>query len=381
MKMIYPATAMDHSNPLYNKNLIGNYIIKHFERQGVKVEIYGANEGIEKYYFKAKKLIIQKISGKNHLRHREPNLLKSLAGKISDRINHSDADFIFCFGTIPLAYLETDKPIFLISDATFRNLFNFYEEYSNLTNSTILNSDEIERLAFNKARKIFLPSEWAIQSAINDYNVPKEKLVRIPLGANIESEITEQEIFNSIANRKFDTLRLLIIGKYWLRKGGDIAVRINQEINRRGIKSILTVIGMIPENLQNYNNIEVIPFLDKSKKEDLAQFDRIFKDTHFLIHSARYEIFAHVILEANGFGVPVICSHTGGLSSIIQNNSNGFLVDFATNPMLAADIIIDSFQNQDNYHQLAMQSYARFKSEFNWELIISKIINIIRDNL
>lgn len=378
MKIAYPATALDHSHPLKNRKLIGNYLIEHFIKQGVEVEVFGADEDLRKYYFKAKKLFYQIITGKNHLRHREPNLLRQLANKIAASINHSDADLIFAFGTMPLAYLETNKPIYLLSDATFRNVYNFYEEYTNITQASYRNGEEIERLAFNKAKKIFLSSDWAIESAINDYGVHQDKLELVPLGANIDKSPDDNEIIQILESKKMDAINLLMIAKYWYRKGCDRAVFIVNELNRIGIKAKLTIIGTKPNGKINLDFVHIIPFLDKSNPSESKIFEKILKETHFLLFPSRAETFGHAICEANAYAIPVIASNIGGIPSAIKNGVNGFLIDFDQCPEKAVDAIVDNIESKNKFLSLATSSYNEYRTRLNWDFAVKKILASIK---
>lgn len=374
MKIAYPATALDHSHPLKNRNLIGNYLIKHFVKQGVEVEVFGADEDLRKYYYKAKKLFYQIITGKNHLRHREPNLLRQLSKKIVDDINNSNSDLVFAFGSMPLAYLETTKPIYFLSDATFHNIYNFYDEYTNITSASFKNGVEIERQAFKRAKKIFLSSDWAIESAIKDYGVPENKLELVPLGANIDYAPDESEINKILQEKKFNGINLLMIAKYWHRKGCDRAVNLVNQLNKNGMKAKLTVIGTKPEGKISLDFVHIIPFLDKSNPFELKNFEQILKDTHFLLFPSRAETFGHVICEANAYAIPVLASNIGGIPSAIKENVNGFLIDFENNPEKALQLIIDYYNNQVNYFQLAKSSYNEYQTRLNWDYVVKKIL-------
>ena len=383
MKLIYPAISLDHSNPVTNKNLIGNYLIKTFEQIGVETQIAYYQSKWAKYYFVPKKIYYKFLRNQNYIVSREPSLLKYLSKKINPIINHSDADFIFAFGTHPVAFLETQKPIFIVCDATFNNLLNRYDEYFNLAPKFIENNHKIEQIAFQKARKIFFSSKFAVDDAIQFYNVHPSKLVQVPLGANIDNYPKKAEISNIIEDRLIKPLELLMIGKEWHRKGMDIGVEIFRLISQQIKECRLTIIGTRPPHQIIDKNIEIIEKIDKSMPDEAEQFNRILKKSHFLLFPSRAEAFGHVISEANAFGIPVFGSNVGGIPSAIENALNGYVFDISNinGIKFAVDKIIELYTNKNNYRELAINSYNTYSSKLNWKTIVEKIKIIIENSL
>jgi len=58
MKLIYPAISLDHTNPVTNKNLIGNYLIKTFNEIGVETQIVFYKNQLAKYFFCTQKTLL-----------------------------------------------------------------------------------------------------------------------------------------------------------------------------------------------------------------------------------------------------------------------------------------------------------------------------------
>jgi len=383
MKLIYPAISLDHSNPVTNKNQVGNYLIKSFIQNGFSTEIaYYRNETI-KYLFGFKKLFYKLIKKQNYLVSREPLYLKFLNKKINKRINESDADFVFAFGTNPVAYLETSKPIFIIADFTFNNLLNSYNEYQNLPKQFIEQTHLLEKLAFSKATKIFLSSKYAVDDAINYYNVDPNKLVQVPLGANIDSYPSEIEINSIIQQRLDQPLNLLMIGKHWHRKGLDIGIEIFRNVRKKITNSNLTIIGCKPPTSNLEPGVEIIENIIKANNSELELFEKILKNTHIFLFPSRAEAFGHVVSEANAFGIPVIANKVGGIPSAIDEGVNGYLLDFnnLNGIEFAVNKIIELYNNKSIYKELSLNSYSVYSSRLNWNSIVQSIIVEIKNSL
>jgi hypothetical protein len=59
----------------------------------------------------------------------------------------------------------------------------------------------------------------------------------IPWGANFECNRTLDDIHTTIKAKSKRPCKLLFIGVDWVRKGGDIALRVVKELNENGLDS------------------------------------------------------------------------------------------------------------------------------------------------
>src|ERR1700691_2084802 len=135
--------------------------------------------------FKAKRMMKNIVLRKNYLRDREPLTLRSYARQVKRRLGHIQPDIVFSAGTIPIAYLQTDKPIVFWADATFDAMINFYPEFTNLCDETLRNGHSMEQAALSKCRLAIYSSEWAARSAMTYYDVDSAKIKVVPYGANL----------------------------------------------------------------------------------------------------------------------------------------------------------------------------------------------------
>lgn len=389
MKIAFPASAPDHSNPIKNKYLIGNYLIDYFEKFGNQVEVFPVKENLLLNYLqKTKKAFYKLFTNKNYLRQRSMKYLKYLTNQINPQINASDVDFVFSFGSMPLAFLEVKKPMYFLTDATFQNLINFYDEYTNLSKVTLKNSNEVEKLAFKKARKIFFSSEWAAQSAISDYNLPENKVEVVYLGGNLDFVPQTSEIISKLEGKDFfKTINLLSIGKGWYRKGHDRTVEVLNGLLQKKINATLTIIGeKVPNNWDSYSpflrsKITVYDVLKKEIPRERKIIEDAFSRSHFLLLLSRFETFGHVIAEANAFGVPVIASNIGGIPSAVKNGVNGFLINNSDIPSEIIDRIISLSSNPETYKRHSLLSKQEYENRLNWNCVVQKILTSIQNDL
>jgi hypothetical protein len=72
-------------------------------------------------------------------------------------------------------------------------------------------------------------SDWAAQSAIRYYKLDSRKVRVVPLGANLDSGLSADEVEAVIATRPSSHCRLLFIATRWRSNGGDLAMEVARE--------------------------------------------------------------------------------------------------------------------------------------------------------
>lgn len=138
-----------------------------------------------------------------------------LFGKLfSDLLKKECYDVIICRDYFFAAYLVSDIPLIYIGDTTF-HLFNQYMNWQDKSLTKL--AEQLESLAIQKVDKIIYCSEWAKQSAMQDYNADAEKIEVVEFGANITENIPIPDNVSPINA----PCNLLFIGRNWNMKGGN----------------------------------------------------------------------------------------------------------------------------------------------------------------
>lgn len=336
----------------------------------------------EKYslFFKAKTLVKRYLLNKNYSRYREPTILKGYAKQVSRQLSKLDADIIFSPGSLPISYLETDKPIVFWADATFASMIDFYPTFTNLCKETLKNGMEADKLALKKCTLAIYASDWAAQSAIRDYGADRLKVKVVPFGANIDYYPPQEIVRGIIDSRPRDKCRFLFIGVEWERKGGEIAYQVVEKLNRNGISAELNVVGCMPDlKSKDKDIIKCHGFLTKSRKEDLVKLNKLLSDSHFLILLSRAEAYGLVLCEANAFGVPCIATNVGGIPTIIKDDLNGKMFSLEAGVDDYCEYIASLFSNYSRYQRLALSAYNEFITRLNWSISGAKVRKLLND--
>lgn len=374
MKIAY-VTTYDASE-VQNWSGIGFFMAKALRDSGL--EIHPIDKLRENYQalLRTKDRLYQKLLNRNYLRHREPLVLKSFATQVKDALRSYDCDVVFSPGTIPIAYLKTDRPIVFWTDAAFAGMVNFYPEYSKLCRESIRNGNKMEQAALNNCRFAIYGSRWAANTAINSYDVDPGKVKVVPFGANVDHNLTVNDISKIVAAKRFDRIRLLFVGVDWKRKGGDVAVEVTRRLNRAGIPATLDVVGCVPPTPQP-DVINVHGFVSKDEETGRTLLDHLFRRSHFIILPSRAECFGVVFAEASSYGVPALGSNVGGVSSAVENGVNGYLFSRDADPQEYCDYILDQISNRTNYETLAISAFDHFSKNLSWRVVGFKVRELL----
>ncbi len=352
-------------SPLERNAWSGTYFNTH---QAIK-----KNFDVQYFHYKwpwyiREQLIFHKQLQKLHNRKVAVEFLKGYARwfskQLEKELRHTKIDILFVPGAPQLiAYCKTSIPIIYMADATFQQLQGYYDSFSNLVSYNIQQGIELDQCAFNQASHCMLASDWAKQSAINDYHIPEKKITVQPLGANLDIIPAVSEL----KNKKNKICRLLFLGVEWERKGGQIALDTYYILQKSGMQVQLTIIGCQPPIALNDKNIVVIPFINKSIKEEADLLYNILLQTSFLLLPTRAECAGLVFCEASAFGIPSVTTDTGGVGTYVKNGINGVTLPLSSGPEAYAAQILELYNKDDAYRQLCISSRNTYESTLNWD--------------
>jgi len=294
--------------------------------------------------------------------------MKLYASYFKNKIGKDKYDVIFCAAaSTALALLKTNLPVIYLSDATFSGLKNYYPNRTCLPKLSEIEGDYAEKSSILRANLIFYSSDWVKNQAINDYGAMNDNIKVFPFGANILNDPTDAP---SIQKQNDDQkcCKLLFLAREWGRKGGDIVVATTSELVARGLNVELIVIGCDVPCEIDCHHIQIYEFLNKNLPEDYQIFDNIMTDCHYLFLPTNADCTPMVFGEANAYGMPVITRDTGGVSSIIENNQNGYVLPFEATSNDYADLIQREFFDSDRYKELSKRSRAYYLENLNWDV-------------
>jgi glycosyltransferase involved in cell wall biosynthesis len=318
-----------------------------------------------------KHILYRLCAKKGYFADRSEAYGRHYAEEIHKRVKSRGFDLIFAHSTIPVAFLETDIPIVLWTDATFRLMVDYY--FTNICQETIDDGNRMEQLSFEKCMLTVFPSRWAAESAAKDYSVPESKIEIIQFGANLFDIPDKQDLKLHFSK----PLELLFVGKEWERKGGDIVYETLYKLAKCGIAAHLSIVGSEPPLAYDPERITVYPFLDKKKKSDLDVLYRLYHRADFLLLPSHRECAGIVLAEASAFGSPVLVSNTGGIPSMVKEGRNGFIMPLDATGVEYAKKIMAIIADKSYYASLCRSTRAYYDEIINWNTAAMRLRDAI----
>ena len=301
-------------------------------------------------------------------------MLSAIAAKIDRQIEEEGIDVIAAINVDELvARLRTDVPIVSNSDATFAVMERYYPDFADLWGVCRDRGHRHTARALSRSTVCSFASQWAADSAIQDYGTDPSKVWVIPYGANLFSPPPAERAFNM--KRLGSSCQLLFIGRKWERKGGPMAFSAFKELLRRRVDANLVVVGCDPGF--THERLEVIPFLNKQIPEELERFLNLWQESTFFFMPSRQEAFGVVYAEAAANGVPVIARDTGGVSSCVERGVSGCLLPEDADANAYADAIEELWTNPDRYQSYMRNARTRFEQTLNWDSWADRFVSIV----
>lgn len=345
---------------------------------GTLYHIFRSLENIHTVDWMGKDVLDQvKLYHQIHCGHNIPFIPERYAplfgGILSKKLNDNPAyDIIIARDYFFISHIETNLPIIYIGDTTF-DLFKDYLGVSRTRFEEL--ADSIERKAISNADWIVYSSQWAKSNAIEHYGADPDKIKVIEFGANLpDSKIPARVIMPET-----DCCNLLFIGKNWVSKGGEKAYQTYLLLKNMSFSCTFTIIGCNPENLVDTPDpqLQIIPFIDKSKEAAQKRLNDILCKSHFFILPTVFDCYGIVFCEASAYGIPSLAPDVGGVHQVIRNGRNGYLLPSEATSNEYAQIIRDIFNDKEKYRQLRLSSREEFEERLNWRVWEKKMNNLL----
>jgi glycosyltransferase involved in cell wall biosynthesis len=201
--------------------------------------------------------------------------------------------------------------------------------------------------------------------------IEKERLkCRIFVIPNFCETIAENPV--DLENRNGE-VRIVYAGRYGKRKGVYDLIESFE-------KAKLDVLV----HLDLYGDGEVEKVKDvvkKSAKKDLiavngwtkhGEYIEKLPSYDFLVLPSNAEVFPMSILEAMGFGIPVISTYAGGIPEMIENGKNGILFE-AGNVDILADALGRLANDRNLRIKLGRNAWVDVRERFSPEIVLEKL--------
>lgn len=367
-------TNYDSEN-IRNWSGIGYYMAKSLELQGVeliRINCFVKFTAFQRLKRKAVKLWWHKIFQPE----RSQAYLKKMAGKVTRQLAGEEYDLIFAAGSLPVSFLQTNKPIVFFTDATYDCMTSLYIEKNRLWQNSFIQGNRAEENAIRNASLIFYTSDWAKQSAVMAYRGQPEKIRQLSFGPNLLCAASINDMHELIDRRKLQPEKnFLFIGVDWFRKGADAAIETIFRLNEMGIPATLTIVGcQVPADVCLPFFVEHHPFISKEGESGMNRLRALYERADFFLLPTQADCTPVVFSEAASYGLPVITTDVGGCGSVVIDNETGFCIGSENFVTEAADKIGALCRDAALYETFSWRAFYHYNKELNWDSIGKKMV-------
>ncbi len=228
-----------------------------------------------------------------------------------------------------------------------------------------------ERKVFNSMDLLLWPSQWMKSIADARYGLAPPQSVMVPWGANTtptryESDVSE---FSSTG-----PVKLLLIGRDWKAKGGQLAFETMMALRARGIDARLEVIGTTPPEEHINEHVKLYGHLNKNDPEQFKQFEKTLQQAHFLLQPS-FESYGFAFCEASAYALPSLCLRVGGVP--VRDGVNGHALAEGSDSEDFSDVILTYVNDPASYRELRKSTRREYEERLNWDAWGKQIASII----
>jgi glycosyltransferase involved in cell wall biosynthesis len=266
-------------------------------------------------------------------------------------LNEVDAVFMHTTTLAPLAvdYFRR-KPTILSSDGTQLNKREMRAAYGLKPEGYAAEQAKrlVYREVFAQAAGFVAWSNWAKQSFVEDYGCPEENVTVIPPGVDLQQ-------FASVP-RDHELPRILFVGGDFIRKGGDLLLKIFRERLRGKAELLLVTHAKLPDE----PGVRVFRGVQPNSEE----LHQLYRAADIFALPSRADCYSLVGMEALASGLPVVMTPVGGIPDLVREGKTGFLVKVDDETMLG-DVLESLVRDAPLRQQMGAQSRLEAESSFD----------------
>lgn len=270
---------------------------------------------------------------------------------------------------------------------------SFFEKWKRRFSKLFLGSDYMTYIAKEKVKAInsyadilITNSKYSTEKS-EELGVNKDRLTQITGG--VDHKAIERKIHNDQRE-----LVMLNVGRIEKFKGLEYSIRAfayAQEHSTLALRMIIIGEGGEKQRIKNFAEtlgVKGVTFLGKVSYPEILSY---YEKGDIFLHMPIYELYqsdnssschtetmGRSLLEACAAGLPIVAASVGGVSEIVKDGKNGFLV--AEKDYVAAGKKLLLLQNTDLRNEFGLFGRKLVENEYSWEIILDKYQNLFNVN-
>jgi len=309
-------------------------------------------------------------------------LIRPCAAKVDAAARAIKPDVIFSPGSNAIAYSNFLKPTIFWSDAPFAAMADYYPwpQFQNLTPLSRAYGMLADTRALRYAAAAIYRSNWGRDIAIREHQADPDRVHVLALPGNLFRRWLLEEIEALIPARLESPWKIFFSGVDWVRKGGDHAVAIINELVALGQPCELHIAGIakLPETIAAAKfPVHPLGRLNLNDPENRVLLCARLQEATFMVVPSTAEALGLVFCEALSAGVPAVGRATGGVPDAVMDGKTGFLIQPGETPAVTAKRMLDAGRDPKIYTGLVRTSWNEWNARFANTAVIAKLTRIL----
>lgn len=225
-----------------------------------------------------------------------------------------------------------------------------------------------ERRMLSACEGVVSISTYAADSISRDIGYPRDKIT--PVGAGPALDIQPLDHRDP---RRFESARILFVGRDWQRKRGDLIVDALRIVRQTIPHASLTIVGPATSPVPIEDGIRFVGHLNKGNPRELAKLHELFLESNVLCMASVSEPWGLVYVEAAQFGLPVVALNDWALPDIVVDGVTGRLVSSPTAESFAI-ALEEIFRAPEQAARMGRAAQARVTSALSWPAVIDRML-------
>lgn len=264
-----------------------------------------------------------------------------------------------------IAFADIRQPVIHVTDATFASMLDYYPLFTGLHPISAWQGNRMAKRAQINSTAFSVATQWAKNSLISDYGVNPADCEVVPFGPRIQPVLEPRPQAGA-------GLRVLVVTSDWRRKGGDKALKAVQAVRHEFPQTTLTVVGNAPVLPEWVRTVGRVP---------THKMAELYGEHDVLLELAEANAGGVTLTDAHAFGLPVLATDTGGVSSIVRHGESGILIRPGTEVIPDAVFALIAMQDHRFRSSLSSGALKRHQHLLNWNCWADSTLRICENVL
>jgi glycosyltransferase involved in cell wall biosynthesis len=280
-------------------------------------------------------------------------------------------DVVFTIFPSTLVQYRGQAPSIFVTDLTFQAWQEHGAGFGRLALKGLV---WVERQAMLRSVKVITHSQWAKEEIMRRHGISQDQIEIVTMPAALPAHVVPDLVVATTDKKLESSLRLLLVGREYHRKGVDIAIEVVAKLNAQQIPAELVVCATTGPEAPF---VRYVGPYRKSDPQQLKQYTEWYRWAHFLLHPARFEPAGIVPGEAAAFGTPTITNDTGGLATTVKHQTSGIVLPKNSSPQAYVQVIKELVDSPERYYALCQSTRQRYETELNWDVAGKQVATIL----